>query len=94
MWADRGPYLTALVPASLDVSTSLPWAYTDTYPDTLHIECNTIGRDAFVVSGFENIVFPCLVCETATQPIDISFECVRSEKFMGECRERQVEVVF
>jgi hypothetical protein len=65
----------------------------NTYPDTLHVECNTVGRDAFVVSGFENVVLPSLVCEATTQPIDVGLECVRSEKFVGESREREVEVV-
>ena len=66
----------------------------NTHPDTLHIECNTIGGDAFVVSGFENVVLPCLVREATTQPIDVGLECIRSEKFVGESREREVEVVF
>ena len=65
----------------------------NTHPDTLHIECNTISGNAFVVSGFENIIFPSLVCETTTQPVDVGLECVGSEKFVGESREREVEVV-
>ena len=65
----------------------------NTHPDTLHIECNTISGDALVVSRFENIVFPSLVCEATTQPIDVGLECIESEKFVGECREREVEVV-
>ena len=68
-------------------------AAADTYPDTFHVEGDTIGRDAFVVSGFENVVFPGLIHKTATQAIDISLERVRFEELVGESREREVEVI-
>lgn len=93
MWAGRGPYSIALVPAKSYVSKKALSVSINTYPDTLHVECSAIGGDALVVKGFENVVFSCLVREATTQPIDIGFEYVRSEEFMGESREREIEVI-
>jgi len=64
-----------------------PQTTEDTYPDTLHVKCNTVGRDAFVVSGFKNVIFPSLVCEATTQSIDIGLKRIRLEKLVGECCE-------
>lgn len=46
-----------------------------------------------MISGFKNVVIPGLVHKTSTQPIDIGLECVRFEEFVGQCGEREVEVV-
>lgn len=78
----------------LYVSERSPEIARDTYPNALHIEGNTIGRNAFVVGGFEDVVFPSLVHKATTESVDIGLECVRLEEFMGESREREVEVVF
>ena len=94
MWADRGPCSIALVPVRSYINEGPSEIVAYTYPDTLHVKGDTIGRDAFVVRRLENVVFPGLVCEATTQPIDICLEHVWSEEFMGECREREIEVVF
>lgn len=46
-----------------------------------------------MISGFENVIIPSLICKAATQPIDIGFKCIGPEKFVGESGEREVEVV-
>jgi len=87
VWADRGPCSIALVPVRLHVNEKRSQVATDTYPNALHVERNTIGGNALVVSGFENVVFPSLVCKATTQPVDIGLKCVRLEKLVGESRE-------
>jgi len=39
------------------------------------------------------MVSPSLVCEATTQLTDVGLKCIGSEKFVGESREREVEVV-
>jgi hypothetical protein len=46
-----------------------------------------------VISGFENVVIPSLIGKAATQSVNVSLKRVRPEEFVGECGEREVEVV-
>ena len=87
MWVGQGLCSIVLFPAVFDVNGGTRLFAIDTYPDTLHVEGNAIGRNALMVSGFENIVIPTLINEAATQSVDVGLKRVGCKKFVGESGE-------
>lgn len=65
----------------------------DLLPDTLHVKRDTISGNALVVDWLEEVIWAALVYETCSQLLNLIFELVRRQDFVGQGCECQVKVV-
>ena len=64
-----------------------------TYPNSLHVERNTVCRDPLMIQRREDVVFPRFVVETPAELFRVALELVSGKDLVGERGKGQVKVV-